>query len=66
MNPYEMRVQVPSQLAEAWYEMLMKVEANANKPNETPSSKERDALIDIAYDCGDLASAQRRAREALK
>lgn len=33
---------------------------------EIVESSHRDALIDIAHDCGTLEAAQRRAKEALK
>lgn len=44
-----------------WEKVVTLIETTSDSP-----SKEREALEDIAYDCGTLEGAQRRAREALK
>ena len=39
---------------------------NTTAEPEPPTDPQRDALIDIAHDCGTLEAAQKRAHEALK
>lgn len=46
-----------------WSSVTVTVTTNSTAPQV---NKERDALIDIAHDCGSLEAAQRRAKEALK
>lgn len=42
------------------------ITTNTTAEPEPPTDPQRDALIDIAHDCGTLEAAQKRAREALK